>query len=65
MPVNSGPPLRKVTLNLYEQDCLRMEEVFGHGWTTVLRDWMHDNVRRHAQPLGRAGARTLGDLAND
>ncbi len=56
MPPHPGEPLRKVTLNLYESDCAALERRFGHGWSTVVREWIHLKVAT-AQP------RTLADLA--
>lgn len=59
MPVKSDDPLRRTTLNLYEDDCLLLEVIEGHGWTTYVRDLVHKDCNRL-----RAGARrrTLGDL---
>jgi hypothetical protein len=63
MPPRSDEPLRRVTLNLGEVDCKIMEDRYGHGWTTVIRDL----VRQHCQLERRKPkyARTLGDLADD
>lgn len=41
MPTPAGDPLRKVTLNLYEEDCQILERVYGRGWTTEVRDDVH------------------------
>ena len=49
-------PLRKVTLNLYESDCAKLELSYGHGWTTVVRDWVNQHVRGAERKL------VLGDL---
>jgi hypothetical protein len=41
--------LKKVTLNLYEDDVRFFEERFGYGWSTELRRIMHrevDNYQR-------------------
>lgn len=56
-------PLRKVTLNLYEEDCTIMEEAYGHGWTAAVRNL----VRKHVKYAGRVESqlirrRTVGDL---
>lgn len=59
MPTPADAPLRKVTLNLYEADCARMEQAYGHGWTTVVRDW----VNQHAQ--GAKRKLVLEDLARE
>ena len=66
MPVRSDEPLRKVTLNLYEEDCTWLEMYYGHGWTERVRQHIHNEVltrmkfRNDVKPR-----RTLGDLAND
>lgn len=44
MPTPAGDPLRKVTLNLYEEDCLDAEKLFGRGWTTELRSIWHEFI---------------------
>lgn len=31
-------PLRKVTLNLYEDDCVKLEQMIGAGWTIRVRE---------------------------
>lgn len=47
MPAHASPlPLRKCTLNLYEADCLRAEALYGHGWSTALRDIIHEALHR-------------------
>lgn len=51
MPRPRSPePLRKVTLNLFEKDCVAMERRYGHGWTERLRNLMRDHVLRYQQP---------------
>lgn len=45
MPPHPGPILRKVTLNLYEEDCLHLEQAYEHyehGWTVSIRNIIHD-----------------------
>lgn len=59
MPVRSDDPLRRVTLNLYEADCVAMEKLHAHGWTTRIRDLVHREVLNSSIP---PLARTLGDL---
>ena len=58
-PVRSDDPLRRVTLNLYEADCVVMEKRYGHGWTTVVRDWVNQHAR------GEDRIKVLNDLANE
>jgi hypothetical protein len=62
MPVRADEPLRKVTLNLYEADCLWMEREYGHGWTERLRQHLQNLVHERKHPIGRPSRRTLGDL---
>ena len=49
MTVHSGKPLRRITLNLYEEDCTWAENVLGYGWTETVREqwsqWCRD--KRH------------------
>lgn len=46
-------PLRKVTLNLYEEDCVALEQRYGHGWSTNVRGLVQNHAKmireRHAQ----------------
>jgi hypothetical protein len=53
--------LRKVTLNLYEEDCAAMERIFGRGWTTAIRELLHHNVMR-SDAFQLIHRRTLGDI---
>lgn len=61
MPAKSDDPLRRVTLNLYEADCRRGEEVYSHGWTTEVRRVWNEHLEKY-RSLHNAVARTLGDL---
>ena len=61
MPVRSDDPLRRVTLNLYEADCIFLEAHYGRGWTERIRQHIHSEVMkrqvdRPTKPM------TLGDL---
>jgi len=62
MPIRSDDPLRRVTLYLYEEDCAALETGHGHGWTTRIREILHENTwyLRKYQPR-----KTLGDLTDD
>lgn len=63
MPARSDDPLRRVTLNLYEADCLVFEQFLGQGWTTYIRDTMHKHAQHMKSPItGPEFRRTLGDL---
>ena len=59
MPTPADRPLRKVTLNLYEEDCATIETHYGHGWSTSIRDIVNDHATLIRQSTPR---RTLGDL---
>ncbi len=61
MPIRSDDPLRRCTLNLYEADCAAMELAFGHGWTTQVREWIHEK----AYSIRKYERRTLGDLTDE
>jgi hypothetical protein len=60
MPTPADAPLRKVTLNLYEADCQIFERVYGHGWSTEIRE----AVRLYSTTLRMREwpRKTLGDL---
>lgn len=60
MPPRADAPLRKVTLNLYAQDCERMETIYGWGWTEVVRTLLHEYTENHYKDV-----RTVGDLLNE
>lgn len=63
MPTNPGPDLRKVTLNLFDDDVTRMEQVYGFGWSAVVRELVHDHTFRMHEIIKRP--KTLGDLSNE
>jgi hypothetical protein len=60
MPIRPDAPLRRVTLNLYQNDVVDMDSYYGHGWTEIIRNL----VRQHVQAL-KPNVRTLGDLHDD
>lgn len=65
MPVRSDEPLRRVTLNLYEADCVWLEKTYGHGWTERVRQHIHNEVlmrQNSTTVLPPSHRRTLGDL---
>lgn len=63
-------PLRKVTLNLYEEDCVWLEQNLGYGWSQWVRERLHSFVtaqkqgERNLEQLGLP-KRYLGDLLDD
>lgn len=61
MPTNAGPPLRKVTLNLYEADCQALQRVYGRGWSTEIREIVYRRANLLRQ-VAKSERRTLGDL---
>lgn len=71
MPIKSDDPLRRVTLNLYESDCLWLEHHYGHGWTERVRQHIHGEVLKRqsdACPWNKRKRsnkpKTLGDLSD-
>lgn len=60
MPTPADRPLRKVTLNLYEEDCLWAEKNIGHGWTQWVRTEINAEIAR-LKEMNRK-RRTLGEL---
>lgn len=48
MPITPGPPLQKVTLNLYAADIIYMKDHFPVGYTEVIREWLHERVKQDA-----------------
>lgn len=63
MPPLPGDPLRKVTLNLYEADCVAAEEWYGRGWSEKLREVWHNNMQ--LVTLRARAMKTLGDLDDE
>lgn len=66
MPAHKLPPLRKVTINLFEEDCKTMELVHGHGWSEKVRLLVTEYIakqRGQIQPL--RPRKTVGDLLNE
>lgn len=37
--------LRKVTLNLFDDDCNAMAEVYGYGWSEIVRNLVHEHMQ--------------------
>lgn len=63
MPIRSDDELRKVTLNLYEADCVWLEREYGRGWTERVRQHIHNEVtERSAGKNQKHFVRTLGDV---
>ena len=50
MPPRSPEPLRRTTLNLFEEDCRLMERRYGHGWSERVRDLVRNHVSAVAKP---------------
>lgn len=49
MPKIAGPPLRKVTLNLFDEDVEWYSLYYGQGWSTAIRDAVHREVNHLKQ----------------
>ena len=65
MPRAADEPLRRCTLNLFEADCLWLESTYGPGWTTRIRQHIHQLVTDRSTPPETSYhkvLRTLGDL---
>ena len=64
MPTPPGPQLRKVTLNLYEEDCQWMETKVGQGWSQWVRTTINAEIGRlkRMKPVSHRGKMTLGDF---
>lgn len=62
MPTPADAQLRKITLNLYEADAETLTTHYGRGWSTNVRDLIHDhaNLIRRSVPV-----KTLGDLRDE
>lgn len=52
--------LRKVTLNLFDEDCVKLERWYGHGWSTEIRNRIHkfvidrETYKQQIEELNRA-----------
>lgn len=44
MPAASDRPLRKVTMNFYEDDVAYMVATYGSGWTSEVRQRLSDFI---------------------
>ena len=54
MPTPPLPePGKKVTLLLYEKDVVEMKRRWGQGWTTQLREVLHEFLKRGLAPTRR------------
>lgn len=42
--MNTERKFRKVTLNLFDEDCTKLERWYGHGWTAEVRNRLHSFV---------------------
>lgn len=62
MPTHPGDPLRKVTLNLYESDCVELEASYGRGWTTEVREVIRVHTTVYIRSLRLKRSATLGDI---
>lgn len=62
MAPRPGPPLRKVTLNLFEEDCRALETIYGDGWTIIVRDLAHNHVGAKIAISKSKRQMTLGDF---
>ncbi len=56
----SDRPLRKVTLNLYDEDVRAAEAYYGHGWSNELRRVWQEHMQ--STTSFHKLRKTLGDL---
>lgn len=63
MPVRADEPLRRTTLNLGAADVEAMIDLYGTGWTTVVRRLVYEHINQR-NPMAPA-RRTLGDLTDE
>lgn len=45
MPVKPGDPLKKVTLNLYHDDVIKLQTRYGYGWSEKVRELVREKLR--------------------
>lgn len=45
MPAPSDKPLKKVTLNLFEEDVAYMVATYGNGWTSEVRERLSNFIK--------------------
>lgn len=50
MAPRTGPPLRKVTLNLYHDDVIKLQHSLGLGYSTWIRELVHEKLKDEPQP---------------
>lgn len=55
MSPRPGEPLLKCTLNLFHSDVIKLRSRYGQGWTTQVREWVHNHCRE-ARPITVAEA---------
>lgn len=46
MPKLPDEPLHKTNINLYASDVARMKQVYGYGWSEIVRLLVHDHVKK-------------------
>lgn len=62
MPNNpASAPIQRVDLNLYSADVIWLRATIGNGWTTFIRELVHNHIKAHP----RAKAETIGDLIDE
>jgi len=60
MPKIAGPPLAKVTLNLFEEDVSWLHKHGGQGWSENIRNLVHEWIVERRS--NKAWAKLLGGL---
>ncbi len=62
MPPRSPEPLRRITLNLFEADCVSMERRYGRGWSEQVREMVRKHIRTVIRDLGLMSADELAEI---
>jgi hypothetical protein len=60
----SDRPLRKVTINLYEEDIAYLQYILQWGYSDHVRDLVHNHVNDMKSRLATTRARRIGDLTD-
>lgn len=50
MPPLSDPPLARCNLNIFAEDKAAMYRRYGHGWSEVVRNLVHEHVKQMEAP---------------
>lgn len=51
MPPHPGPPLTKITINLYTEDVIFIKAHFGDGWQVEIRELISQEMNKRKDPF--------------